>query len=290
MVKRKISFGNYKEQEWDEYTGDDPRPGMWLNAVCNRAKYDEAEDQVVFYLTVVDHPDFSGWTRGWYADLDEDSERYWKTHEIIRALQGGSTKDVEVDFENERALAAWLKKCKKIRLQTQDYNDKITIRKVRPLMEAVEGGKSPAKATGAKAAPKAAPAPEPEPEDDDLEPYTEAELQELEVDELEEILKDEFEVPEDEMPEMTARQKRADKDGSKYKALLIETILEEQEKEEGEGEGEPEGQDGEFDEGFADDPEPEPEPEPAPRARRSRAAAAKTEPEPAPTRTRRSRR
>lgn len=281
MAKRTITFDNYKEQDWEEYTGDDPKPGMWLNAECVRARYLEDDDQIVFYFTVVDHPDYAGWTRGVYCPLDDSDTRYFVTQETLKALQGGVTKNVTLDWENETAVANWLKKAKKVRVQTEEYAERIRIRKARALLASVPNG------TTAKAK-AAAPAPEPEPDDTDdeqLEDYTQDELEALSLDDLKAILAEEFAgttVP--------AKGRRDSED--KYKEKLIDAILDAQEAE-GEDDGE-EGDDPEFEDGFEDAPEeeaePEPEPEPAPR-RRTRAAAApaaKAAPAPAAGRRRRS--
>lgn len=306
MAKRTIGFEDYQDRQFEDYTGEDPRPGTWLNAVVNRAKFLPDDDQVVFYCTVVDHPDYAGWTRGVYCPLESGDSIYWKTQDMILALQGGKKQAVTLDWENDTAVNNWLKKAKKIKIKTGEYNERINIRSTRPLLEAVGTG-STARPQAPAATPTPAPAPQAEPADDEaLEDYTEDELNGMTAEELEEILTGEFEVPEDELPELTARQQRADKDGSKLKALLVAAVLQEQEDGEDEGdEGEGEAPaadegDGEFEDGFdgGDDPEPEsapePEPAPAPRTRRTRAAAA-PEPEPAAApapagRTRRTRR
>lgn len=286
MSKRTIGFDDYEGNKYEEYTGEDPRPNTWYTGEVVRGRYDEQEDQLIFYVRLVDNPDYEGWTRGWYGPFE--GERKWKLQDMVRALQGGVEKPVTLDWANETALANWLKKGKRIRFQTQMYNDSLTLRKVRPLLEATGAGKpSAAKA----AAPKAAPAPEPVEDDEALEDYTEEELAGMEVSELEEIITEEFE---SELPEKATGRGAA----VKYKKALVNSILEMQEEDQEEtdeedgSEDDPEFADG-FDEedGEADEePEPEPEPDPAPRTRR-RGAKPAPEPEPAPpARTRRARR
>lgn len=290
MAKRTIGFENYKDREFDEYTGEDPRPGTWLNATCNRAKYLPEDDQVVFYCTVVDHPDYTGWTRGVYAPMESDDNMFWKTQDMIIALTGKKAA-VSIDWENDAAVATFLKRTKKFKIKVGEYNDRVNIRSTRPLLESVGATTKASTQTAKPTAVEAAPEPDTE---EELEDYTEEELLAMSPEELEEILTDEFEVPEEELPELTARQAKLDKDGSKLKKLLVDAVLEAQvEGDEDEGEDPSDGDDPEFSDGFEEDPEPEPEPEPAKPARRSRAKAAApaAEPEPAPTtRTRRTRR
>jgi len=288
VAKRTVSFSDYKEPTWEEYTGEDPPPNKWFTGRVNRARYDKDDDQVVFIVEITEG-DYKGWGRGWYAPFEGNLK--WKMHEILRALQGGKTTDVSLDWENDTAVANFLKKCKAIRFRTEEYNDRISIRKVSPLLTAVPGGTD---------APKVAPEPElDDPEDGGDEPYTEEELSDMGVGELEEILVEEFEVPKGDLP----AKPRRDPKGEKYKAALIEEILAEQEGDEGSEDGEadeeePEGEGDEFDTGFDEDeaddeegePEPEPEPEPAPRARRSRAAKAAPAPAKAASTTTRRRR
>jgi hypothetical protein len=277
VAKRTIGFEDYTPAAYEEYTGEAPPANQWFTGEVTRAKYLPEDDQVRFSIELVDHPDYAGWGKGWFAPFEGPTR--WKMHEIIRALQGGQEKPVTLDWENDAQVAAWLKKQKRIKFQTEMYNDDIKIKKVRPIMEAV-GGKTAPSATKA-AAPAAVAEPEPEASDEELEDYTEDDLTELSNEELEEILTDEFEFAEEDLPELTARQAKLDKDGSKLKAKLIEAILEAQ----AEDTEDPAAEDGaadadgdeDLEDGFAEDPEdtePEPEPEPAPRTRRTRAAAA----------------
>lgn len=293
MTKRTMDFSDYTEPTYDDYTGEDPPANRWFTGTVKSAKYIEDGDQMMFVIEVSD-PDspFKGWGRGYYGDFEGTTK--WKFQEILRALQGGKTAAVSIDWENPTIVANWLKKQKTtIKFQTREYNDKITIGKVRPLLEVAGGAKAPA---------KVAPAPvveEPVVQDDateELEDYTEEELGEMEVSELEAILKDEFS---SELP----TKPRRDPKGEKYADLLIDAILAEQESgddedKEPEGdaeEGDTAGDDAdEFDDGFDDDAdgddtddEPEPEPAPAP-ARRSRATKAAPAAAPATTRRRRS--
>lgn len=264
MAKRTVDFSDYKEQEWDEYTGDDPRPGMWLNGKVVRARYDEEDDQVVFFVSVVDHADYAGWTRGYYGPFEGNVK--WKLQEMLKALQGKAA-PVTLDWENETAVANWLKKQKTIRFQTEEYNDKIRIRKVRPLLEAVGTG---------KAAPAPAPSAEPDDaEDDTVEDYTQDELEAMPAEELAEILVEEFEYAEADVPKKGRRQS-----ADAYKEQLVNMILDEQDPDDEPDtaeDGADEGGAAEFEDGFedaADESAEEPEPEPAPRARRGRAAKA----------------
>lgn len=298
MAKRTVTFDDYKEPTWEQYTGEEPPANRWFTAVVKRASYDKEEDQMVF-IAEISEGDFKGWGRGWYAPFDGNLK--WKMHEIIRALTG-KTASVSLDWENETAVANWLKKAKPFRLRTEDYNDKIKIKTVAPLLAAVPG-------TGT-AAPAPGPAPDAEPEaaEEPLEDYTEEELNAIEtVEELEQILTDEFDFADEDLPELPARAAARDKDGSKYRALLIETILAEQEGDpesdaDGDTDGDVDAAEGDFDDGFADDADdngteadPEPDPEPAKPARRTRAtkaapakaAPAKAAAAPATTRRRR---
>jgi hypothetical protein len=280
MAKRTISFADYEEPTWEEYTGEDPPAGKWFNAALTKVKFLKEDDQLMFIFEITEG-DFKGWGKSIYAPFE--GERKFAMHQTLKAVQGGKMTDVTVDWENEKAVAAWVAKQKPVKLKTREYNNSILIAKVAPLLEGL-----PSEKPATKASPLAA---EPEPVEDDapVEDYSEEELAEMETAELEEILAEEFEVAKDsdEWPELTARQKRADKDGSKYKDALIEAILTEQESDEGddpaEGDDVEEGDEG-FEDGFNEDAdeEPEPEPEPAPRARRSRAAAAPAKAAPAP--------
>lgn len=286
MVKRTVGFDDYEGPQYEDYTGEEPPARAWFTGEVVRGKYDEDEDQMIFYVQVVDHPDYAGWTRGVYAPFEGDLK--WKLQECLKAMQGGAEKAVTLDWANETAVANFIKKAKRVRFQTRGYEGKngyvISIGKVRPLLN---DASTPSAAKAA--APKTAPAPAPEPDQgEDMQDYTAEELAELEVADLEEIVTEEFE---EELPAKPTR----DRTGAKYKKVLVDLILEMQEEDADETDGDAaEGDDG-FEDGFEEDsaPEPEPAPEPAPRARRSRAAAAKPEPapEPAPTtRTRRTRR
>lgn len=277
MAKRKVTFDDYEGQQFEDYTGEDPKVGAWYTGEVVRIKDDDEQDQLIFFVQIVDHPDYEGWTRGYYGPFEGNQK--WKLQDMLKALQGGQEKAVELDWANEKAVALWLKKTKRFRFQVGEYNEKLQVRKVRTLLNAVGA----TKATSAKAT--AAPAPA-EPDEEEVEDYTQEELEALTDDELEAILQDEFEFSDDELPELTPRQKRADKDGSKYKAALVEAILAEQEPEEDEAESDEadtdaNADDPEFEDGFDDGSDPEPEPEPPARTRRTRAAAAPAKAAPA---------
>lgn len=269
MAKRTISFGDYEEPTWEEYTGEDPPANKWFNAALTKVAYKEEDDQLMFVFEITEG-DFKGWGKGWYAPFEGDLK--WKMHQVLKAVQGGKTTDVTVDWENERAVAAWVAKQKPVKIKTRMYNDNISINKIAPLLEAVPTGKASAK--------KEAELPEDTDAGDDeaIEDYTAEELGEMEVADLEEILEEEFELPKDDedFPKKSAR----DRTGAKYKKALVEAILTEQASDEDEDPdngnvgGEEEEADEEFEDGFDEDTaeEPEPEPAPAPRARRSRTA------------------
>jgi hypothetical protein len=268
VARTTINFKNYNEPTWEEYTGEDPRPNQWYTAQATRIKYDAEQDQIMVICEIIDG-DYKGWGRGWYAPLDEESNLFWKTHEIIRALQGGKTTDVTVDFEKEASVAAFLKKAKPFRIRTEEYNDKISIRKVAPLLQAVPSNT----------------APEPVVDEDDNEleagdePYTAEELAEMSEADLLEVLTDEFEYTEDDMPAKGKGRGAA----AKFKTELVEAILAEQDGGDEEGSEDDEDaeedseEDSEFEDGFDEDTEEEEEaeetPEPVKPARRARKAA-----------------
>jgi hypothetical protein len=270
MAKRTVSFGDYTPPSYQEYTGDPPPAGRWFDGRAVRAKYLEEDDQVRFIIEIEDG-DYAGWGKGWYAPFEGNMK--WKMQEILRAIQG-IEKDVTLDWDSEAAVAAFLKKGKTFKFLTEEYGGDIKIKTVRPMLQGVptKGAASPA------------PSPQdvaPEADDEPVEPYTEEELEALSVDDLLEILADEFEVEDDEMPEKPKR----DRDGSKYKALLVDAILDEQDGDEGSPETDgtavdpdPAEEDADFEDGFEEDPEPEPEPEPAPARRARKASPAKAAP------------
>lgn len=269
MAKRTVSFSDYEEPTWEEYTGEDPPPNKWFNAKATRLRYDKEEDQLVCIFEITDG-DYAGWGRGWYAPFE--GEQKWKIHVLMKALQGGATKDVTLDWENEKAVAAWLAKAKPVKIKTREYNDRISLNRLAPMLEAVPTGKAAPKAEAEL--PGDTDAGDDEAVDDD---YTAEELAEMEVGDLEEILVEEFDLPKDD--DDFPKKSRRDRTGAKYKEDLIEAILAEQEADDDE-DGDAEGEGDQFEDGFDQDaePEPEPEPEPAPRTRRSRGAAAATPP------------
>jgi hypothetical protein len=262
MTKRVIDMSDYEEPTWEEYTGEDPPANKWFNAKCTRARFDEDENQVIFILEITDG-DYKGWGRGWYGPLE--GELKWKSQTAIKALTG-STKSVTVDFDNEKAVAAWVAKLRPVKIKTREYNDKVSINRIAPLLEGVP-------TTPGTPAPKAELAPEPVPDDEAVEDYTAEELSEMSVEDLVEVLVEEFEFEDADMPEKKAGRGAA----AKYKQALVDAILEAQEEGDEDEDGEEgDAEDEDFEDGFDEDadeePEPEPEPEPAPRARRSRAA------------------
>jgi hypothetical protein len=271
MTKRTMSFADYEEPTWEEYTGEDPPVGKWFNATVTKGRYDAEGDQMVFICEINDG-DYKGWGRGWYAPFE--GERKFKFHTIVKALQKGATKDVTLDWENEKAVAAWLAKMAPIKIKIGEYNDRINIQRVAPMLEAVPTGKAAAKASAIPAEP------EPEADDEPVDDYTAEELGEMEASDLEEILVEEFELAKDD--EDFPKKSRRDRTGAKYKADLIEAILAEQEGDEGEDDDVVDAEIVEdaddFEDGFEGD---DTEPEPAPTARRSRgtkAAPAKAAP------------
>lgn len=270
MAKRIIDFGDYEEPTWEEYTGEDPPPNKWFNAQATRLKYDKEEDQLVCIFEITDG-DYKGWGRGWYAPFE--GEQRWKLHVLFKALTG-ATKNVSLDVDNEKALAAFLAKAKPVKIKTREYNDRISLNRLAPMLEAV-----PATGKGTTKAAEAELPGDTDAGDEPMDDYTEEELAEMEVGDLEEILVEEFELPKDDAD--FPKKSRRDRSGAAYKKALVDAILAEQEADEDgeDSDDAADGEDSDFEDGFDQDPEPEPEPEPAPRTRRSRAA--KAEPAPA---------
>lgn len=287
MAKRQITFDDYEGDQYDEYMGEDPRVGVWYTGEVVRGRYDEPKDQMIWFIRLVDHPDYEGWVKGFYAPFDGGGK--FKSQDFAKAIQGGQQKPLAFDPEVEAQVGAIVKKAKRIKFKTGDYNDRITIEKIRPLIQGVGGTKTPGPGPSAEAELPG----DTDAGDEPVEDYTEGELAELSVEELVEIATEEFEVPADEMPVKGKR----DRSGAAYKKALVDLILDEQDGDEGDDEAEGESTepaDDEFEDGFdeGEATEPEPEPAPAPRARRSRAAAAapaKAAPAAAPATTRRRR-
>lgn len=264
MGKTTIGFDDYEGQQYDEYQGDDPRPG-WYTFELQKVGYtDDTEESLRWIFVIADGP-YAGWPGFVFANFDSTK---WKNQETLRAVQGGAEKAVTLDWGNDKATQAFVKKAKRVRGKVEMYTNpetqeqRLSLRKVRPLLE---------DASTKKAAPA-----------DDLddtadvdeinevggdEPYTEDELGEMTLADLKGILKDEF--------EYNARQLRSIKDED----AAIDAILAAQEEEEGEQGEADDDADGDFDDDFEDgndgeepEEEPEPEPEPAPRRRRGAAA------------------
>ena len=281
MAVRKISFDDYQEPTWEEYTGADPRPNQWYTGVLKKASptvSNNGEEQVQFIFEITEG-EFAGWGRALYAPFEGDFK--WKMHQTLKALQGGATKDVSLDWDNEKAVANWVKKQKPVRIKTREYNDRILIDKVGPLLElATAPAKREAELPGDTDAG----------DDEAIEDYTPEELNEMSVEDLVEVLTEEFEFEQGDLPEKGTGRGAA----AKYKAALVAAILDEQEAGGDEGDDNQDAvetaaageDDDDFDDDFDEDGDDEPEPEPAPRARRGRAAKAAPAPEPAPaTRT-----
>jgi hypothetical protein len=258
MAKFTIGFEDYEEPTWEEYTGPDPKVGTWHTAALKKVQH-KSDDEALLFIFEIDEGDFQGWGRGVFAPYA--GERKWKAQQVLRAVQGGQTKAVTLDWDNEKAVETWAKKQKRVKIKIGEYNERVNIDKVAPLLEAVGKG-TPAKVADTEDA-----------DGGDFEDYTEEELAAMEISELEEILKEDFEVESQDMPKRPRRGGDA-----AYKDKLIEAVLDEQERgdeDSPETDGtavDPDPGDEEFDDGFED--EPEPEPEPAPRTRRTRTAAA----------------
>lgn len=279
MGKTTIDFDDYKGQQYDEYQGDDPKPG-WYTFELQKVGYtDESEDSLRWIFVIADGA-YAGWPGFVFANFDSTK---WKNQETLRAVQGGSEKAVSLDWGNEKATAAFVKKAKRVRGKVESYANaetgevRLSLRKVRPLLEDASTKRASAPADDLD---DTADVDEINGTDEEgFEPYTEEELGEMKLPALKAILKDEFDFS------------AADLRKLKTSAAAIEAILEVQEEDadedtdEDDDDTDGDGADDDFDDDFDDadgddedeDTEPEPEPEPAPRRRRG-AAATKTAP------------
>lgn len=273
MAIREVTFDDYEGNQYEEYTGEDPRPG-WYTAEVVKAEEKKDDDQVMFICVIRDHDVYAGWARAWYGSFDGNTK--WKLQDIIRAIRNGDDKTtLKLDWANEAKVKAFLKKYGGfIKIQVGPYNENMTIRKVRPMGDAAAPAKTAAKTS--------APVIEDEPDDEEVEPYTEQELTGVPLAELKAILKDEF--------EYTAAELKAVRNSKAAIAAILEAQEEDEEEETDEVETD-DSDDEEFEDGFDDgeeeeeeEAEEEPEPEPAPRRRATKKAApAKAAPAPATT-------
>ena len=281
MGKLIVDFDDYTPQQYDEYDGDEPRPGWYTFELQKVAWYGEDQETIRWIFVIADGP-YAGWAGFVYSNMDTTK---WKTQETVRALQGGKESKVALDLDNDKAVAAFIKKAKRVRGKVENQKNReteelrLSLRKVRPLLE--EAGNKPSAPaddlddlddTAVDGTDEAA---------DDLEPYTEEELGEMKLPALKAILKDEFDFS------------AADLRAIKRQQDAIDAILEAQGDDEDDADQDAD-EDDDFDEDADTDeePEPEPEPEPAPRRRRS-ATATKAAPAKAAApaqRTRRTRR
>lgn len=273
--KTVIDFDDYEPPQYEEYDGDDPRPGWYTFELSNVGWSDD--DTLRWIFLCVDEP-YAGWPGMAYANFGTTK---WKNQEVARAIQGGAEKPLSVDFESDAQVKALVKKAKRVRGKVERRrnpetgDERIVLRKVRPLLEDAEKGSARTRAPKAEdLAEDVAEDTAPEAAEGNDEPYTEDELNEMGLDDLKEILKDELE---QEVPAKARRQSEDD-----YADKLVQLILSAQQAEEN-------GDDfGEGEEAFAE-PEPEPAPEPTTRRRRGATATKATPAEAAPATTRRRR-
>ena len=279
MGKTTIDFGDYNPQQYDEYQGDDPRPG-WYTFELQKVGYTDETEESLRWIFVIADGAYQGWPGFVFANFDSTK---WKNQETLRAVQGGAEKAVSLDWGNEKATAAFVKKAKRVRGKVESYTNpetgdtRLSLRKVRPLLEDASTTRKGAPADDLDDQIEDAAT---EADEEGFEPYTEEELGEMKLPALKAILKDEFDFS------------AADLRKLKTSAAAIEAILEVQDEDEGDEDADEDdddtdgdGADGDFDDDFDDadsddedtDEEPEPEPEPAPRRRRG-AAATKTAP------------
>jgi hypothetical protein len=269
-----IDFEDYEEPTWEEYTGDEPRPG-WYDFVLEKVGYVNEDDETVRWIFTIDEEPYKGWAGMIFADM---GNRKWLMQQVVYAITG-QKKALSVDFENDKDVAALVKKSLRVRgkVETRTFNDetRLSLRKVRPIDgdAAKPAGRSRAKATDV--APE--PAPEPTAEEND-EPYTKDELDQMSIDDLKAILGEDME------QDVPAKGRRDSEEA--YAAKLADLILAVQEAEAGNSDNADDF--GEGDAAF-EEPAAEPEPEPAP-ARRRRGAAPAAAKAAAPATTTRRRR
>jgi hypothetical protein len=273
--KTVIDFEDYEEPTWEEYTGDEPRPG-WYDFVLDKVGYVNEEDETIRWIFTIDEEPYKGWAGMIFADM---GNRKWLMQQVVYAITG-QKKALSVDFENDKDVAALVKKALRVRgkVESRTFNDetRISLRKVRPIDG--DAAKPAGRSSRAKAA-DVAPEPEPEPAaEENNEPYTKEELDAMSIEDLTAIL------GEDMGQDVPTKGRRESEDA--YGGKLADLILAAQEAEAGDnaddfGEGE-----AAFEEPAAD-PEPEPEPAPARRRRGAAAAPAKAAAPAATTRRRR---
>lgn len=283
MSKVTIGFDDYEAPQYQEYDGDDPKPG-WYTLELQRVGFTDADETDIRWIFVIaDGGPYDGWAGFWFGNMDTTK---WKNQDAARAIQGGAEKALTLDFADEKACAALVKRAKRVRgnirpnTNPQTGETRMSLRKVRPLLE--EAGKS---ANAAKGAAPADDLDDTSADDEEPEDYTREELSDMDLKTIKEILKDEFEFKVAELRPIKTQQQAID--------AVIEAQGGDPEEEEGDAEEDSDAEDGDFDDDFDDadadddaegddDPEPEPEPEPEPAPRRRRAAPAATPAKTAP--------
>ena len=282
MGKTTIDFNDYEAPKYQEYDGDDPKPG-WYTLELQRVSQEEEDGDIRWIFVIADGGPYDGWAGFWYGNMDNTK---WKNQDAVRAIQGGAEKAISIDFTSEVACAALVKKAKRVRGNIRPNTNpntgetRLSLRKVRPLLE--EAGKSANAVKGAAAADDLE---DTATDDEEPEDYTREELADMDVKALKAILKDEFEFKVAELRPIKTQQAAID--------AIIEAQggdPEDEDADEADDADEDGTDDGDFDDDFDDadgdddqddddaDDEPEPEPEPEPAPRRRRAAPAKAAP------------
>jgi hypothetical protein len=270
VSKYTINMDDYEPPTYDEYDGEDPRPGWYVFELADVLVYDADDNKLQWVFKVVDEP-YKGWPGMMFAN---DSSTKWINQQIAIAIQGGAEKPLAFDPEDEKSVAALVKRAKRVKgkVEKRTYNEetRLSLRKVRPLLEEA-GSTSGRGRSRASAAEDLTPEPTPEeaPAEGNDEPYTQEELDAMPLEDLAAILKDDYDM------EVPAKGRRESEDD--YAAKLADLILAAQEAEGGE---DVDGNADDFGDGAAafEEPAADPEPEPA-TTRRRRGAAAKAAPE-----------
>lgn len=277
MAKRTIDLDDYQPPSYEDYDGDDPRPGWYTFELVDVFWYDQDAEKLQWVFKIAEEP-FQGWPGMMFGDFGNTK---WINQQIAVAIQGAE-KPLTVDFDSEAQVKALIKKAKRVRgkveLRTnkETQEQRLTLRRVRPLLEDASKTATRSRAKDEDLTPQQEP--EADAAEGDDAPYTEDELAEMSLDDLKGILSEELELV---APAKGRREKEDD-----YVNKLIDLILAAQEAEEGEGNSDDFGEGAEA----FQEPEPEPEPEPATTTRRRRGATAPAKETAAPATTTRRRR